>query len=218
MRKNLFFILFLFTVSCLQAQNVGVGVTNPQEKLDVNGGVKVGYSSSPNSAGTLRYNGTEMEYNTGFGWRSLVNSFNEVSLSPVTPFISNVRNTFVEVPSTSLTITQPGVYLIIFKASGYNNNAYFPSGGNYDQYGFLDFRMNGGALTSPNSRRFLAAEYTGDGNNTIVRFESNATEYSTVQNITGSTTFKIYAKVQANGTVTGDWVINEASITSIRLY
>src|SRR4030095_16152719 len=107
--------------------------------------------------------------------------------------------------------------LIIFKAAGYNNSAYFPSGGNYDQYGFLDFRMNGGALTI-NSRRFLAAEYTGDGNNTIVRFESNPTEYSTVVNISASTTFKIYAKVQATGTVTSDWVLNEASITSLRLY
>jgi len=217
MKKILFFVLFLFSASFLQAQNVGIGVTNPQEKLDVNGGVKVGYTVSPNSAGTLRFNGTEMEYNTGFGWRSLVNSYNEVSMSSLTPLISNVRNSWVEVPSVSLTITQPGVYLIIFKAAGYNNGAYFPSGGNYDQYGFLDFRMNGGALTI-NSRRFLAAEYTGDGNNTIVRFESNPTEYSTVVNISASTTFKIYAKVQATGTVTSDWVLNEASITSLRLY
>ena len=218
MKKNLFFVLFLFSVSFLQAQNVGVGVTNPQEKLEVNGGVKVGFSSSAFSAGTMRFNGAEMEYNTGFGWRSLVNSYSEVAMSGITPFISNVRNTWVEVPSVSLTITQPGIYLIMFKASGYNNNVYFPSGGNYDQYGFLDFRMNGGALTNPNSRRFLVADYSGDGNNTTVRFESNPTEYSTIVSVGASTNFKIYAKVQSAGTVTGDWVLNEASITSIRLY
>ena len=216
--KKIFFFLFLFGVSILQAQNVGIGVTSPQEKLDVNGGVKVGYSPSAFSAGTMRFNGTEMEYNTGFAWRSLVNSYSEVALSPLTPLISNVRNTWVEVPTVSLTINQPGIYLVMFKASGYNNNAYFPSGGNYDQYGFLDFRMNGGALTSPNSRRFLVADYSGDGNNTIVRFESNPTEYSTIVSVGAATTFKIYAKMQSLGTVTGDWVLNEAAITSIRLY
>lgn len=217
MKQILFALLLLCSVSCLHAQNVGVGVTNPQEKLDVNGGVKVGYSSSTNSGGTLRYTGSEMEYNTGYGWRSLVNSYTEVSMSTLTPLISNVRNSWVEVPNVSLTVTQPGVYLLLFKTAGYSNGAYYTSGGNFDQNGIVQFRMNGSSLTLIN-RRFLAAEYTGDGNNTIVRFESNPVEYSTVLNITGSTQFKIYAQVGSAGTITDNWVINEASITAIRLY
>ena len=217
MKKNLSVLSLLFSVSFLQAQNVGVGVTNPQEKLDVSGGVKVGYTSGANNGGTLRYTGSVMEYNTGFGWRSLVNSYTNVEMSGVSPLISNVRNAWVEVPNVSLTVTEPGIYLFIFKAMGYSNGAYYPSGGNFDQNGLIQFRMNGNSLTT-NTRRFLAPEYTGDGNNTLVRYDSNPVEYSTVQNITGSSEFKIYAQVGAAGTVTDNWVINEASITAIRLY
>ena len=138
MKNYLLFTVILCCQHCLFAQNTGIGTTNPQEKLDVNGGVRIGYSASPNSAGTVRFSNGEMEYNTGFAWRSLVNSFKDSSISSLTPFVSTVRNTWVEIP-VSMTVTEPGVYLVIYKANGYNNSVYFPGSGNADNQGLVNF-------------------------------------------------------------------------------
>ncbi len=47
--------------------NVGLGTTTPDERLDVDGGIRVGYSVG-NNAGTLRWAGTHMEYYDGTQW------------------------------------------------------------------------------------------------------------------------------------------------------
>ena len=51
--------------------NVGIGTTGPQEKLDVNGGIKVGNSNGTHP-GTIRWTGSEFEgYYPGTGWQTL---------------------------------------------------------------------------------------------------------------------------------------------------
>jgi len=50
--------------------DVGIGVINPGEKLDVAGGVKIGNSSGTN-AGTIRWTGSDFEGYDGSSWRSL---------------------------------------------------------------------------------------------------------------------------------------------------
>ena len=51
--------------------NVGIGTTGPQEKLDVNGGIKVGNSNGTHP-GTIRWTGSEFEgYYPGVGWQTL---------------------------------------------------------------------------------------------------------------------------------------------------
>jgi hypothetical protein len=49
--------------------NVGVGITDPVEKLDVGGGVKLGSTVSTN-AGTIRWTGSDFEGNDGSTWQS----------------------------------------------------------------------------------------------------------------------------------------------------
>ena len=62
---------FLFSIMPIHAQNFGVGVPNPQEKLDLNGAIRIGNATNANS-GTLRYtsaNGFEGRH--GGNWISL---------------------------------------------------------------------------------------------------------------------------------------------------
>lgn len=49
----------LFLCRICSAQ-VGIGTTNPQEQLDINGALKIGTTTTSN-AGTLRWTGTDFE-------------------------------------------------------------------------------------------------------------------------------------------------------------
>ena len=49
--------------------NVGIGVANPLEKLDVDGGIRVGRTASTN-AGTMRWTGFDFEGYDGSSWKS----------------------------------------------------------------------------------------------------------------------------------------------------
>jgi len=50
--------------------NVGIGTTSPSEKLDVNGGIKLGSTTNTN-AGTVRWSGGDFEGYDGNDWLSL---------------------------------------------------------------------------------------------------------------------------------------------------
>ncbi|MCF8368636.1 MAG: hypothetical protein K9G76_06305 [Bacteroidales bacterium] len=47
--------------------DIGIGTISPLERLDVQGGLRVGYTSS-NNAGAIRWTGGQMEYNNGSQW------------------------------------------------------------------------------------------------------------------------------------------------------
>jgi hypothetical protein len=214
MTKQALTVILVFTMQYGSAQNVGVGTPTPQEKLDVNGGVRIGYTPSAYSAGTVRFNNDEMEYNTGYGWRSMVNSFKDSSLSELTPFSTVIRNTPVEIP-VSMTVTQQGVYLVIFKANGYNNSVYYPGSGNADQYGQVDFRLNGGSRAR---RSIIVAEDSYSSPASRRDFTSNPVEYTLIQTLFPGDKMQIFATMFASGTTPNPWVVNEAQILLIRLY
>ena len=62
----------LLTIDCglITAQNVGVDVASPVEKLDVLGAIRIGTTSNTN-AGTIRWTGTNFEGRTGSAWINL---------------------------------------------------------------------------------------------------------------------------------------------------
>ncbi|MEZ4958240.1 MAG: tail fiber domain-containing protein [Saprospiraceae bacterium] len=53
--------------------NVGIGATNPAEKLEVNGAIKLGSTTSSN-AGSMRWTGSDFEGFDGSAWKSLTTS------------------------------------------------------------------------------------------------------------------------------------------------
>ena len=67
--KKIFFLAAIFTGDSIVAQNVGIGTTTPEQKLDVNGAIKIG-TSATNQPGTIRYNGGNFEGGTGSSWKS----------------------------------------------------------------------------------------------------------------------------------------------------
>ncbi len=69
--KTSFLLFFVFSVNILLGQ-VGIGTTNPQETLDVNGAVKIGTTTNTN-AGTIRWTGTDFEGYDGTNWIPLSN-------------------------------------------------------------------------------------------------------------------------------------------------
>ena len=216
MKKYLLFATVTLFSYAVCSQNVGIGTSNPAEKLDVNGGVRVGYSSNNFNGGALRFNNLEIEYNTGFLWRTLVNSFKDSSLSSFTPFSTSLRNTWIEVPNVSMTVSEQGTYLVIFKVNGSNNSAYFPGSGNADNAGSAYFSLNGGSLAQ---RIFIMPEDSYSPPSSVRRdFHSNPVEYTTIQNLFPGNQMKIYVRMDATGTTPNNWTVNEAQIMLIRLY
>ena len=64
------------TLLATEGGNVGIGMVNPQAKLEVGGGIKVGFDSDVcdvNKEGTMRWNNTiyTMQYCNGTSWGSL---------------------------------------------------------------------------------------------------------------------------------------------------
>jgi hypothetical protein len=69
MKKQLY-SLFLFSPFFVNAQNVGIGTSNPLQKLEVNGAIKIGTTTN-NTAGSIRYNTGKFEGGDGSIWKSL---------------------------------------------------------------------------------------------------------------------------------------------------
>lgn len=59
--SSLVLLAFVFSPVLIFAQNVGVGVSSPQEKLDVAGAIRIG-TTTGNLAGTIRYNTTTNKF------------------------------------------------------------------------------------------------------------------------------------------------------------
>jgi hypothetical protein len=215
MKKSILIATISLLSIGLYSQNVGIGTPSPVEKLEVNGGIRIGYSSNDFNGGTLRFNNNEIEYNNGFGWRTLVNSFKDSSLSSLTPFSTTLRNTWIEVPNVSMTVSEQGVYLIVYKVNGYNNSVYFPGSGNADQAGSAYFSLNGGSLAQ---RTFIMPEESYTGTSGRRDFLSNPVEYTTIQNLFPGNQMKIYVRMSATGSTPNSWTVNEAQIMLIRLY
>ncbi|MBC7936364.1 MAG: hypothetical protein H7Y86_13520 [Rhizobacter sp.] len=67
---TLFSCFFLGSFSYSFSQNVGIGTGTPQQKLDVNGAIKIG-GTSTNAPGSIRYNSGQIEAGDGVSWSPL---------------------------------------------------------------------------------------------------------------------------------------------------
>lgn len=71
LKVSIYFIAF-FYCRIIDAQNVGIGIQNPSEKLEVNGAVKIGGTNNTGT-GTIRWNQVKSDFEgfNGSGWVSL---------------------------------------------------------------------------------------------------------------------------------------------------
>jgi N-acetylneuraminic acid mutarotase len=60
---------FILFAAMVQAQNVGIGVPVPLQKLDVNGAIKIG-TTTTNQPGAIRFNAGKFEGGDGTNWKS----------------------------------------------------------------------------------------------------------------------------------------------------
>jgi hypothetical protein len=98
--------------------NVGIGVVEPTEALDIDGGVKVGGTSNTN-AGTIRWTGTDFEGYDGSAWVSLTSGDIVVEASDATD-CANVGGNWVDAQSICYV---PGTSC----PSGWSSNANYSS-------------------------------------------------------------------------------------------
>ena len=118
--KQLF--TFLLSVSFIPflttAQNVGVDVAIPAQKLDVAGGIKIGNTSN-GVAGSLRWDGTNIQYHDGTSWINLIANTDDQTLSialniltiedgntvDLTPYLDNTDSQTLGLVGTDLSIS-----------------------------------------------------------------------------------------------------------------
>lgn len=97
--------------------NTGVGTSNPQEKLDVNGGLKIGTTSGTN-AGTIRWTGTDFEGYNGSSWKSFT-SLGDARFEYFSGFQLNSGQSYCEV---AIEGANPGDGTLIIEAYRTNGN------------------------------------------------------------------------------------------------
>jgi len=68
--KNIIFVVALLAGQSIVAQNVGIGVPTPLQKLEVDGAIKIG-TSNTNEPGSIRFTGTNFEGGDGVKWKAL---------------------------------------------------------------------------------------------------------------------------------------------------
>ena len=102
--KHLYFTLILLQFWYLpSAQNVGIGVPAPVQKLEVDGAIKIG-TTATNQAGAIRYNAGKFEGGDGANWKSLEGTVSGVVGTKIynnTDLINAGYSLFGEMPGVS---------------------------------------------------------------------------------------------------------------------
>lgn len=116
--KHLLSLLIIFCNTIAQAQNIGIGVAAPREKLEINGGLIIGNTSNTN-AGTIRYNNTnnDIEFRDNTGWNGVKNKYYTFSAYNLE---DTSRNKLIDFPQSNITVAETGVYLINYYVDAYN--------------------------------------------------------------------------------------------------
>lgn len=81
-------LCFLFT----NAQNTGIGISTPSQKLDINGKLKIGNDNAAPTAGTIRFNNALKDFEgfNGAEWKSLTASYNSSPSLTMSPVIEDI--------------------------------------------------------------------------------------------------------------------------------
>jgi hypothetical protein len=195
--------------------NVGVGTTDPLEKLEVNGAMKIGNTAQQNE-GTVRYNSGTFEGYASSAWYPLNNEI--YMMGPEVPIESTTRGSNVDFANTAFTIPATGWYLIVINALGYNANSYNVDSGNYDQNGFLYLKKT----TDPAGlyimlHQFFFSYIDIDGTVATIRYIWPPLSLSLVRQFNAGDEIILGALVNANGSPGGSWGFTSTKADVIRI-
>ena len=117
--------------------NMGIGITTPTEKLEINGGLRVA-NSTGNTAGIIRWTGTDFEGYTGSEWKSFTSGTGGAS-SPWTStgntiYATNTNGrigigTTVPDNNAQLHVSGDGSYQLVLESQSSNPDITFKVGG-----------------------------------------------------------------------------------------
>ena len=152
MKKLLYFLFLASSTQFLHAQNVGIDVPMPLQKLEVNGAIKIG-NTATNLGGTIRYNSGKFEGADGSSWKTLESI-------PSTAIV--MSETEINTNLTDAGYTIVGKQLINFAGYG--------SAGSWQPISMIDIPQVNGIANATNlwsGNRFLVWGGYYSGNNTL---------------------------------------------------
>ena len=171
-------IVTFLTFSNIHAQeNVGIGVSNPQQKLDVNGGIRIG-STASDLEGSVRWNPTLKNYQgyiSGLGWVNLYEGFEPAGDTTI------INNTFIIAGSWVMTDT-----IVTYTSSSSGNRTVYVK-----DYSFLIIKQTYGGSDPIRINRILQEGTTSIINNKVL-FVFNASQSDVYLIDNGSNTGKGY--------------------------
>lgn len=210
--KHFIFILLLFIIIKIDAQNVGIGTNIPTEKLQVNGAVKLG-NTVTNNPGSIRF-GTDNKIsgNEGSGWKALISSGTAYSFGN---FTSNIRNTTVATPWT-ISVPEDGEYIIILESNMVNSQNY--SGTVYDTQGYIYLTRSTDNLTFL-SHHAAKNEFESYGTGYVYSMVAAEFPKITIINLAKDALLSISARFDCFGSPapTSNWTINYVNIILVKL-
>jgi hypothetical protein len=200
--------------------NVGIGTNPANQKLEVNGGVKIGNTTN-STPGSVRYSvAGDFEGATATGWKSLtktaVNYYEQSNFQYVS---STARNAMI-LSLDSLIVPETGNYLILYSGIGNNNNSYDVSTNIYDAYGRT------GVINVSNNLNWVGGTYalfygSYNFNNSAASYHQYVQEtysVSTYASLTAGNVLKAGAVNFSNGTAPStSWGFTPYRIQLIKL-
>jgi hypothetical protein len=194
------------------SHSVGIGTTNPLQKLEVNGAIRI-LDATSGVAGSIRYHNNDFEGYTPVGWESFINQKNQSLLNYGVSFTT--RNALVY-SNDSLVVTDPGIYLITFNVRGTDGQVYNVPAADYDQSGIAGVYKVGSGAIGPQASIF---EWTSDigATGSYYRYVSQQSSVTTIQYLVAGDVLKAYAFVQATGNPTGNYTLNLYQIQIIKI-
>jgi hypothetical protein len=194
---------------------VGIGTANPQQKLDVAGGIQIGNVDTP-SYGSMRFYASDFEGYTFFDtWESFTKTQYQSLTSAPGGILSTARNTEVISPD-SMVVSLTGWYFMLFNVDGDNSNYYITAP--LDLNGDAKVRrVSTGDISAsiPFFKRFTDSD--GNGATIYNKYMGIYSSTSSFIFLTAGDVLKVVAYVNSNGTPAGDWQLLHYSVQLMKM-